>query len=93
MGDFINVYKNLKVGCKEGGSRLLLVMSTDRTRGSGHKLDHRKFHLNLKKHFIMVRVTEYWNNLLTEAEESLHLETFKGRVDMVLVNLVWSWTR
>lgn len=36
-GDVINVYKNLKRGCKKGVARLLSVLRCDRTRGNGHK--------------------------------------------------------
>ena len=35
-GDLINVYKCLKGGCKEAGSRLCPVVPSDRTQCDGH---------------------------------------------------------
>ncbi|KFV88541.1 hypothetical protein N308_11734, partial [Struthio camelus australis] len=57
---------------------------------NGHKLKHRKFHLNLRNNFFTVRVTEHWNRLPREREvvESPSLETFKTRLDVILGNML-----
>jgi len=87
-GDLINAYKYLKGGCQEDGDRLFPAVPSNRTRGKVHKLKHRKFHLNRRKNFFTLRVTEPWKRLPREVVDSPSLEIFKTRLDKVLCSLL-----
>ena len=82
----INVYKYLKGGCEEDEARLCSAVPRDRTRGNGHELEHRRFPLNIKNHFVTVRVTERWHRLPREVVAPPSLEIFKSHLDIVLSN-------
>lgn len=47
--ELFNVYKYLEGGCEE--DVLFSVVPSDRARGKGHKLKHRRLYLNIQKQF------------------------------------------
>ncbi|KFV79377.1 hypothetical protein N308_10730, partial [Struthio camelus australis] len=55
---------------------------------NGHKRKPRKFHLNMRKNFLTVRVTEHWNRLPREEVVSPSLEIFKTRLDVIPGNML-----
>jgi len=59
------------------GARLFLLMHSNRTRSNGLKLEHRKFHTNIWKNFLIVGVMELWNRMPREVVESPSMEIFK----------------
>ena len=65
-GDLINVYKYLKCGTQGDTANLFSAVCGDRTRGKGHKPEHRKFCTSMQRNFFAVRVTEHWNRLPRE---------------------------
>ncbi|PKU38825.1 hypothetical protein llap_10874 [Limosa lapponica baueri] len=81
--DLINVYKYQKGECKEDGTRLFSVVPSDRTRGHGHKLKHRRFPLNIRKHFVAVRVTKCSHSVVSI------IGGIKNLLDTVLINWLW----
>lgn len=57
-------------------------------RDRGHKLKHMRFHLNMSKKLLTVRVTEYCNRLHRAAMESPSAETFKTSLNTDLCKLL-----
>jgi len=76
--DLVYTYKYLKGGCQDDEAKLFSVVPSDRTRGNGHKLRHRKFHLNMRKNFFPLGVTEPWNRLPRDVVDCPSLEIFKS---------------
>ena len=64
------------------------MVPSNRTRGNGHKLKHRKLQLNTRKNFFTLRVMEHWHRLPREVVESPSLEIFKTHLDKVLCSLL-----
>lgn len=55
----------------EDRARLFSLMLSNRARLNGHQLKYRKFQMNVRKHFLTVRVTECLHSLPGEVVESL----------------------
>lgn len=62
---------------------------SDRTKGNDHKPEHRRCHLNIRKHFFTVWVARHWQKLPKKAVESPTLKIFKSHLEIALGSLVW----
>lgn len=73
--------------CIKEGAWLFSIVIRDSTKGNRHKLKHRKICLNIRKHFVTLRVTDHWDRLLRDVE-SQSLEILKHYLEMVVDNLL-----
>ena len=62
-------------------------MCSDRTRSNRHKLEQKKFHLNIRKNFFTLMVSEHRNKLPREVVEPPSLEMFNTLLDTIPCNL------
>lgn len=56
-------------------------------KSKGRKLKHKKFHLNMRKNF-MLRAAEHWNRLPREVMESPSLKTYKTHLGVFWCHLL-----
>ena len=80
-GNMIAVFNYVKVNHVQEEANLFTAALETRTRSNGLKLQDRRFHLNSRKHFLMVRVVHKWNLLPRRVVESPSLEVFRRRLD------------
>lgn len=76
---FINKY--LEGKGQDTEARLTLVVPSDITKGNGHKVETRKFHLDVRKSFCTWRVLECWSRLFIEFPS---VETYEPYLDAIL---------
>lgn len=76
------------------------MVLSGRTRVNVQKLKYRKFHLDLRKELLVLRVIKNWKRLSREGLKSPTLQILKILLDMVLDHLVCaslleqqSWTK
>lgn len=76
-------------GSKEDRARCFSEVPSERRRGNGQKLKHKKYHLNIRRTFSFVRVAEDWARLSRQVLESPSLVILRTQLDMALSNQLY----
>ena len=87
-GDLIAAFQYLKGSYRNDGEGLFIRDCSDRTMGSGFKLEKARFRLAIRKKFFPVRMVRHWNRMPGAAVDTPSLEVFKARLDGALSNLI-----
>lgn len=86
MSRVIHVCKYL-MGRQDNGVRLTSAVFSDSTRGSGHKLKGREYHLNVRNNSLTVRISKPFHRFSREVAESPSLKIIKTWLGTSLNNL------
>ncbi|PKU46233.1 hypothetical protein llap_3457 [Limosa lapponica baueri] len=82
QGDLITAYQYLKGAYRRAREGLFTRKCSDRTRDNGFKLEEKRFRLDTRKKFFIVRVVRQCNRLPREVVDALYLEVFKARLEL-----------
>jgi len=69
---------------KKDGATPFSVTPSDRTRCGGHKLEYRKYHLNVSQNYFMMSMVKQWHRLPTEVVDCPSLKIFKMQLNKAL---------